>query len=74
MQKTWTITIDVQDNPYSSHDDNEQEMAYWEDVIETAVQGVVYSYDKMVDRQADRLDYEAFDFTNVSVTREGQVI
>lgn len=71
MQKTWTIAVDIDDNPHSTYEQNLDEMEYWEGIIEAAVQVVLHTYDKQVDQEADRLDYAAFDFTSVTVTREG---
>ena len=77
MRRVYTVTVDIQPtDQVIDPDDGEQgdiweaEMAYWEDVIQTAMSQIDYTYRKCIERAEMNVDYETIDYTNISFSVE----
>lgn len=71
MRKTWTVTVDVQESDMVSAKDLAEEMEYWADWVDKALALVTRDYNEAVDKAQYRVDYEAIDFTNISIAKGG---
>lgn len=68
MRRIMTITIDVQENDAVPESDRWDELEYWTGQVENAFAAIKRDYDGHVDRANDRVDYQAIDFTNISMS------
>ena len=70
MKRTYTIVVDIDDDDRVSEEDRIDEMAYWDDQIESAISNVKRTYDNQRDNY--HVNVEAIDVTNLttSSTRE----
>ena len=73
MKRTFTITVDIDDDDRVSEEDRVGEMGYWTDQITNAIYNVMRTYNNQ--RDNNHVDVEAIDITSIttSSTRDWEV-